>query len=153
MRTCKQGHRLEVDTDYDKALLKLGKRRCGRCAAIYRREWKERKRRAEGRYVHGAKPFCRNGHPLVPGNLRVGKRPSCLTCHRERERKAAQPRLQRMGSVLLFDPCAYCGAKAEHLDHIQPLSAGGSSGWDHLTAACAACNQSKCARPLLTYLL
>jgi hypothetical protein len=39
----------------------------------------------------GGRPHCPKGHPLVPGNLRGGKRLArghreCLTCHRERER-------------------------------------------------------------------
>jgi hypothetical protein len=40
-------------------------------------------------------------------------------------------------------PCVYCGAPAEHVDHVRPLARG---GWEHrsnLVPACAPCNVSK----------
>jgi hypothetical protein len=50
-----------------------------------------------------AKTHCPAGHPLVPGNLRGGKRGhrECLTCHRERElarrrAKGAKPQGQAL---------------------------------------------------------
>lgn len=55
--------------------------------------------------------------------------------------------------VLRGDPCCYCGARMEHVDHIEPIIRGGSGDWDNLTAACAACNLRKQRRPLLAYLL
>jgi hypothetical protein len=57
------------------------------------------------------------------------------------------------GTILLGDPCSYCGAPAEHLDHIDPLSREGSPDWDNLTASCVSCNTSKQARSLLGFLL
>jgi 5-methylcytosine-specific restriction endonuclease McrA len=56
-------------------------------------------------------------------------------------------------AILLGDPCSYCGASAEHIDHIVPLGRGGSGDWDNLTAACAVCNMSKGAKSLLTFML
>lgn len=56
-------------------------------------------------------------------------------------------------AILRLDPCAYCGAKCQHLDHIEPRSQGGPDGWDNLTAACAPCNHAKRAKPLLLHLL
>ncbi len=56
-------------------------------------------------------------------------------------------------AILRGDPCCYCGAPAEHIDHIEPKAAGGSNAWDNLTAACASCNKSKRATPLLAFLL
>lgn len=55
--------------------------------------------------------------------------------------------------IIADDPCCYCGAVMEHVDHIQPLASGGTGSWDNLTAACAACNFSKSDRPLLSFLL
>ncbi len=55
--------------------------------------------------------------------------------------------------VLTADPCSYCGAPMEHLDHIDSLSHGGAGSWENLTAACADCNMSKQAKPLLAFLL
>lgn len=42
--------------------------------------------------------------------------------------------------------CAYCGCKLNgkyHVDHIIPLSRGGSNNADNLTLTCARCNLSK----------
>lgn len=55
--------------------------------------------------------------------------------------------------ILRNDPCSYCGADCEHIDHIAPLAAEGEHRFTNLTAACAQCNQSKNKRPLLTFLL
>jgi hypothetical protein len=53
--------------------------------------------------------------------------------------------------VLRYDQCAYCGALAETIDHIDPLSRGVNNGWD-LTAACGTCNYSKHDSRLLLFL-
>jgi hypothetical protein len=56
-------------------------------------------------------------------------------------------------SLLRGDPCAYCGAPVEHVDHIEPILAGGAHEWANLTAACCSCNSSKQAIPLLAFML
>lgn len=45
-------------------------------------------------------------------------------------------------------PCVYCGAEAEHLDHIHPLDAGGLHCLDNLAPSCMKCNTSKGAKVL-----
>lgn len=40
-------------------------------------------------------------------------------------------------------PCIYCGAKAEHIDHVLPLYLGGTHSIGNLAPACAPCNLSK----------
>lgn len=42
--------------------------------------------------------------------------------------------------------CRYCGAKAEHVDHVVPRVQGGSDKPENLVAACAPCNLSKGGR-------
>ena len=42
--------------------------------------------------------------------------------------------------------CAYCGGRAETVDHVQPRSRGGRSTWLNLVAACRTCNQRKADR-------
>lgn len=44
---------------------------------------------------------------------------------------------------ILRKPCAYCGAKSEHVDHIIPITRGGHHAIGNLTGACAPCNLSK----------
>jgi 5-methylcytosine-specific restriction endonuclease McrA len=44
---------------------------------------------------------------------------------------------------LYASDCFYCGKQATHLDHVIPLSRGGSHGIGNLVAACEFCNLSK----------
>lgn len=39
--------------------------------------------------------------------------------------------------------CAYCGAKADTVDHVVPRSRGGGHTWENCVAACAPCNHRK----------
>lgn len=69
----------------------------------------------------------------------------------QRQRKA---RYKSKGvGYLSADPCAYCGADSEHVDHIVPRAAGGSDEWDNLTASCKRCNLAKGTTSLLQFLL
>lgn len=56
-------------------------------------------------------------------------------------------------AAVACDPCAYCGGPADTLDHIVPVSRGGTNVWYNLTAACRPCNSRKQAVPLLLALL
>lgn len=42
--------------------------------------------------------------------------------------------------------CVYCGAPAEHMDHVIPKAQGGSDDPTNLVPACASCNIKKGAR-------
>lgn len=48
--------------------------------------------------------------------------------------------------------CSYCDGPAEHVEHVIPLSRGGSNDVSNLTWACASCNLSKGARLLSEWL-
>ena len=56
-------------------------------------------------------------------------------------------------AIIRGDPCAYCGAPMEHVDHIVPFADGGVTDWTNLTPACAGCNHRKSKTPLLFFLL
>lgn len=45
--------------------------------------------------------------------------------------------------VLSADACAYCGGYAEAVDHIIPVSRGGTADRTNLTASCRQCNEEK----------
>ena len=47
--------------------------------------------------------------------------------------------------------CAYCGSKADTVDHVVPRSRGGSHTWENCVASCSPCNHRKADR-LLTEL-
>jgi hypothetical protein len=67
----------------------------------------------------------------------------------------ADPVARSYASVLRLDPCSYCGAVGVPMeaDHIEPFITGGSGSFENLTAVCKECNSSKCASPLLWWLL
>jgi 5-methylcytosine-specific restriction endonuclease McrA len=39
--------------------------------------------------------------------------------------------------------CAYCGTRADTIDHVRPRSRGGMHVWTNVVAACARCNHRK----------
>jgi 5-methylcytosine-specific restriction endonuclease McrA len=78
--------------------------------------------------------------------------------HLKHRRRAALARLPAEDlrdwvSVLLADPCAYCGSSADTVDHIDPID-GGKSGhvYSNLSTACRACNSAKRNSSLLVFL-
>lgn len=42
--------------------------------------------------------------------------------------------------------CAYCGQRAETIDHVIPRSRGGTHTWENCVASCSACNHRKADR-------
>ncbi len=44
--------------------------------------------------------------------------------------------------------CAYCGKRADTIDHVVPRSRGGQHTWDNCVAACRLCNSRKADRLL-----
>ncbi len=55
--------------------------------------------------------------------------------------------------VIRRDPCVYCGAPSDTIDHIVPISVGGRNHWSNLAPACRPCNSGKKDRRLLLALL
>lgn len=49
--------------------------------------------------------------------------------------------------------CVYCGAPAEHLDHVVPISKGGADAAHNLLPACAPCNLGKSDKSLADWAL
>ena len=44
--------------------------------------------------------------------------------------------------------CAYCGGRADTIDHVVPRSRGGAHSWQNCVASCARCNHRKADRLL-----
>ncbi|TQN32389.1 5-methylcytosine-specific restriction endonuclease McrA [Haloactinospora alba] len=44
--------------------------------------------------------------------------------------------------------CAYCGKRAETIDHVIPRSRGGTHAWENVVASCKPCNHRKADRLL-----
>lgn len=73
-----------------------------------------------------------------------------------REHDRRRRALKRATTVEKFDepekaPCYLCGGPPEHLDHIVPLSRGGTHTPDNVAWACAPCNLSKGSKTLEEY--
>lgn len=62
-------------------------------------------------------------------------------------RQAIKPSLRQRVFDRDGEQCQYCGTKDGpwHIDHIHPVSRGGSNTLENLTVACAPCNLSKSA--------
>ncbi len=59
---------------------------------------------------------------------------------------------KQYASLLVNDPCSYCGGPGGVIEHIQSSARGGGTGWMNLTAACASCNARKRSRTLVEFL-
>lgn len=58
-----------------------------------------------------------------------------------------QWRKVRQAVFAFYGPrCVYCGAPAEHVDHVIPRTDGGTDRFDNLRPACEHCNLAKGAR-------
>ncbi|MGV9811115.1 HNH endonuclease [Streptomyces cellulosae] len=79
-----------------------------------------------------------------PDGLRV----DCRFCDNADLLRAALPHIEEADCWT----CAYCSAPIEHVDHIQPRALGGTDEPHNLIGACAECNGSKNATPVLEWL-
>lgn len=79
----------------------------------------------------------------------------CKSCHRDKNKKYY--RCARLKDRFAFlqkhgFACHYCGRRAPevafHIDHVFPLSLGGTSNEENLTLACDECNIGKGNKPL-----
>ena len=83
-------------------------------------------------------------HPVV-GSTGAWDRPSVIILRRYvRVPSGRSVPVSRRG-VLRRDAhrCAYCGASASTIDHVQPRSRGGKDSWENLVACCLKCNNLK----------
>jgi 5-methylcytosine-specific restriction endonuclease McrA len=99
-----------------------------------------------------------------PCRTRVARRAYHADLPRSREKVRREQRRRRgrpddpaltdaYVEIILADPCAYCGAVPDSIDHVTPTSGGGTSDWFNLTPSCRPCNTRKGRQPLLLALL
>ena len=70
---------------------------------------------------------------------------------RARGSGGAEPNWRR---VLLADPCPYCDAPSQEIDHIIPIAGlGPRHALDNLAGICRSCNKTKAHNSLLMFLL
>jgi 5-methylcytosine-specific restriction endonuclease McrA len=56
-------------------------------------------------------------------------------------------------ALILKDPCVYCGGGAVEVDHVTPITKGGSGHSSNLAPACRSCNARKNDESLLVFML
>jgi 5-methylcytosine-specific restriction endonuclease McrA len=120
---------------------------------LYRRDW------CAAHY----KRWQAYGDPLAGGPARAirGSVPRELQRWlKDEARRVAKAKISQVSgetaeyvAIIRKDPCSYCGAPMEHVDHIVPFAAGGPTDWTNLTPACARCNLRKNSKDLLFFLL
>lgn len=92
------------------------------------------------------------GRPYEVFTLSAGAPKSVYIKKTKPKRKALSKRIRF--EVFIRDgwACQYCGAKSPavelHVDHITPVSSGGTNELENLITACASCNLGKGAREL-----
>lgn len=64
---------------------------------------------------------------------------------RLQQRKRAKGR-RILREMILSRPCAYCGGKADQVDHVVPILLGGTDAVRNLAASCGPCNVEKSNR-------
>jgi 5-methylcytosine-specific restriction endonuclease McrA len=55
--------------------------------------------------------------------------------------------------LIAGNPCVYCGAPADTVDHIDAVHLGGTDRWGNLAPACQSCNSSKKIKTPLEFML
>ena len=81
----------------------------------------------------------------------AGKLTNQLKSHRRRG-SVSDEWTRPYAAIIRHDPCVYCGGKSTSVDHIIPVSKGGTSEWDNLAPSCKSCNSSKHTSDLLGFL-
>lgn len=71
-----------------------------------------------------------------------------------RARGVGQATTEQVAARMAYfgNKCAYCGGPFEHVDHVKPLSKGGSQWPSNLRPACRPCNLSKGTKSLQEFL-
>jgi 5-methylcytosine-specific restriction endonuclease McrA len=80
----------------------------------------------------------------------------CPECYRRRERTRkrpayrqaySDPRYREARDRLRGQPCHWCGKPGNTVDHLMPISRGGTNDPSNLVSACAHCNEARGNRP------
>lgn len=73
--------------------------------------------------------------------------------HRRRVSGEPSKEARDYAAVVRYDPCSYCGRTGGTMDHVVPISMGGTHDAENMTGACQSCNSSKRNKSLLIFLL
>ena len=144
----RRAKRLEGKRRWREAKRERQKEHARKCYLAKRDEYNEQSRARYRENRDAALAYNKRWREENPEPSRRAKR-------RYKARKRNQPftpLAELWMGVIERDPCSYCGAPMQHVDHIIALNAGGDGDWDNLAAACASCNESKQDTPLLAWM-
>jgi len=128
----------------------------------WRQEWERRGRRRRswvGRWDEWLKQERkRNSHGPRQKRWSAKNRDKCREYSRRYRARKVGATILPVNEAAIYARdgyrCVYCGAQEDlTLDHIVPLSKGGTHSEDNLVVACRSCNASKGNRSLLEWLL
>ncbi len=110
--------------------------------AKYRERHREELREKSLAYYHDQ---MANGPEQVRARRRAwAKSPRGVMYNRlARHARRGSPTDEEAAEILYREPCAYCGGPGGEIDHIVPLSKGGTGDWSNLASACRTCNAQK----------
>jgi 5-methylcytosine-specific restriction endonuclease McrA len=124
----------------------------------YHREWYQENIETERKRARQAQRVWRAANPAEErerkqryrkANADVVRARELEKTHARRAMTQSSPELSRYMAQLLEKPCAYCNSTDNiTIDHIVPLSRGGTHERANLAPACWSCNCSKGARLL-----
>lgn len=150
---CKRGHPFdETNTRREPS----GKRTCWAC------KWARDGVRTPGKIGRYRQTHCKRGHPFDEGNTvvcRDGRR-RCRTC--QCLRAQGRHALERDGTLTIAQweamkewqggRCYYCDVVCElTMDHVTPISRGGTHTAGNIVGACLSCNSKKGDRQWLLF--
>ena len=152
LRKCSRCERVLPESDYNKnSRDRFGLARwCRRCSAQRSEQWYSDNRELQ---VCRASEWSRE-HPerrkeIANAWARRNPESGRQSTQRRRTRKVSNGVFKVADRDLLrltSASCYHCGASSEHIDHIIPISRGGSHSIGNLGPMCAQCNQSKGAK-------
>ena len=111
------------------------------------KSWRERN--AESKKAYDKKYQSQNRDKAKAASKRYALRfPEVISLKRQARRATLKDAkrylvLPKDLAKILRRPCIYCGKQSEHVDHVMPLSKGGSHSIGNLVGACKGCNLSK----------
>ena len=120
------------------------RRQCKECTTHYNSKHKEKKREYDYHYRIKNKECIKKVKELYHLNNReLGNSRDHVRRARKNENKAFK--VSKKELIKLYNsPCFYCGSLNKiTLDHVVPISRGGSHGIGNLVPACSFCNGSK----------
>lgn len=146
---CPQGHVYDAENTY----LYKGARQCKKCRGVRVAEWYERNR--DQRVVELRAYYERNRDRVLAANRHwVEENPErallISRVKKHRRRAAGTLTVEDWQSVLSLygDCCLACGADGVTIDHVIPISQGGSNTVDNVQPLCGTCNTKKATKTI-----